>query len=148
MTDFLLQVKSSLDKAVSDLAAAQSLQFTDLDDQLNSADLLTGESNCLVWRFMNMDEDPQDPLYSIMFMVGVKTTHDPSRYNLAAIMSDIQAVFRKGDTMPVRDYSTATPPTVTTGEIIFSDSGVDPQAMDRSSGVRLLTVNARALRYP
>jgi len=145
---FILEAKSTLDKMTKDLADTLSIDFVDADDTVNAATKLTGETSVLVWRFLNMDEDPQDPMYSLAFAVGVKTTSDPSNYELLGLVSQIKATFKRGTWVDILDYSTVSvpDPTAPEGSILFIDTGVDPQVMDRESGVRMLTISAKCLR--
>lgn len=146
---FVLETKSTLDKIAKDLSVTMGIDYVDVDDTVNAAAKLTGVGSVLVWRFMSMEEDPMDPMYSLLFAVGVKTTSDPSNYDLLGFVSQIKATFKKGTWLDVLDYSTASVPDPLTpeGSILFTDSGVDPQVMDRESGVRMLTVSAKCQRF-
>ena len=146
MNDFVLHVKSTLDKQGKDLADTLGVSFVDLDDTVNVEEVLTGTSPALVWRFVTMDETPSDPLYSLMFVMGIKTTSDPSNYSLLAMISKVKDLFGKGTWMNIMDYSGVSVPTVVKGSMIFTESGVDQQVMDRESGARMLTVTAKCIR--
>lgn len=146
MRDFELAVKSTIDKKVSDIASAHNLPFVDLDDAVNTAEVLTSNESCLVWRFINLDEDPADPMYSLTFVVGVKTSADPSNYGLLTLVSAIKETFKTREWMDVMDYSSVVFPTVVKGQIYITSSGVDQQVMDRESGARMLSIEAKCLR--
>lgn len=147
MTDFVLQTKSTLDKIGTDLATALSVSYVDLDDTVNVSDVLTNESSALLMRFVNMDEAPRDPLYTLTFTMGIKTVSDPSNYSLLTMISQVKKQFEQGSSIDIYDYSEVTPPTVVKGSMMFVESGVDQQVMDRMSGARLLTVIAKCNRY-
>jgi len=143
---FPLHVKSTIDRKVADLSQLLQIPFVELDDSVNTDELLTSNKTCLVWRFIDMDEDPQDPLYSLSFVVGVKTTSDPSNYELLGIVSDIKNAFKKSEWIDVYDYSQVSLPVTPSGAIFITNSGVDPQVMDRQSGARMLALEARCMR--
>ena len=146
MSDFVLHVKSTIDKQGKDLADTLGVGFVDLDDTVNVESVLTGTSPALVWRFVTMDEAPRDPLYSLTFVIGIKTTSDASNYTLLTMISEVKNLFKKGTWMQVLDYSGIAVPTVNEGSMIFTESGVDQQVMDRESGVRMLTVTAKCVK--
>lgn len=146
MNDFILHIKSTLDKLGKDLADSLSIEFVDLDDTVNVEAALTDDRTVLVWRFVALDEAPQDPLYTLTFVMGIKTTSDPSNYELLTYVSKVKDLFRRGSDISVMDYSGVAIPTESKGSIIFVDSGVDPQVMDRESGARMLTVTAKCVR--
>ena len=143
---FPLHVKSTIDRKVADLSQLLQIPFVELDDSVNTDELLTSNKTCLVWGFIDMDEDPQDPLYSLSFVVGVKTTSDPSNYELLGIVSDIKNAFKKSEWIDVYDYSQVSLPVTPSGAIFITNSGVDPQVMDRQSGARMLALEARCMR--
>jgi len=149
MTDFVIAVKSTIDKVGKDLSTSLGIpDFVDLDDTVNVADVLSGTKSAVVWRFMNLDEDPIDPLYALSFMIGIKTTSDVSNYSMLNFISTVKSNFSVSGKLKIRDWSGTVVPDMTTdmGYMFFTDSGVDSQVLDRESGVRMLTVEARAAR--
>jgi hypothetical protein len=65
---------------------------------------------------------------------------------LADIIAGIRVFISKGDYIDVMDYSGTVAPTVKEGYIVFTDVAVDPQAFDGASGIRMLNINAGAVR--
>ena len=121
-------------------------RFVDLDDTVNVADALAGTDDVIVWRFVTLDEDPIDPLYSMVFVIGAKTSLDPSSYDLMSFVSAAKKEFGIGDSLDIYDWSGTSAPTTKLGVIIFTESGVDNQMFDKASGARLVSVAGRVQR--
>lgn len=148
MSDLTLAVKSTIDKIGNDLAATLSIpHFIDLDDVERSSNILAGTDSAVVWKLMFLDEEPRDPMYNLSFMIGVKTSEDPASYDLLGFISAVKETFPIGDSIPIMDWSTNVTPTVKLGSAYITVSGVEPQVTERASGVRLLSMEARVLRY-
>ena len=58
----------------------------------------------------------------------------------------IRSHIGKGTSILVKDYSEVTPPTDSDGFIFFTDTAIDPQAFDGASGIRMLSVQSKAVR--
>jgi len=148
--NFVIEVKSTLDKVVHDLALSldngTGIAVYDMDDAVNVDDILTSSEPAVLWRFLNLDEAPTDPLYMVEIVVGVKTTSDPSNYELLSYISAIKGVFKVGGNVDVYDYSKEVQSTDKTGYLLYTQSGIEPQGMDRASGLRMLAVTAAAVR--
>ncbi len=148
MADFTLAIKSTIDKAGTDLAASLGVaKFVDLDDPVNMAEAMASTDDVIVWRFVTLDEDPIDPLYSIIFAIGAKTSIDPSSYDLLSFVSKTKKTFAVSEGMDIYDWSGAAVPTEKLGVISFIESGVDTQMFDKESGVRMVTVAGRVQRF-
>jgi len=147
MDDFLLYVKSTLDKFGSDLAASLSIdRKVDLDDIVNTQELLASDETAIVWELTMMNDNPIDPLYDLLFSMGVKVTGDPSNYNMMTLLSAVQNLFPQGANLKIFDYSGDVAGTEQKGDFTVSDVRVDPQQFDRVSGIRLISVRAKVVR--
>lgn len=146
MPDFYMSVKSTIDKLATDVAASLSIEFVEIDDTVNIEEKLGSSDDLIVYQFVDMAEDPGDPLWVLSFEIGGKTTSDAANYDLAGIISKIRSFVSKGGYIDVMDYSGINDPTVKEGYIYFSDVSVDPQAFDGASGIRMLSVQGRAVR--
>lgn len=147
MSDFTSYVKSTIDKAGVDIAVAfGGTEFVDLDDSVKVAELMSGTKPAVVWTLLTLGEDPIAPLYSVTFGIGAKTTTDPGNYNLTDLLDAVQAVIRKGASIDVRDYSPGGDSGAAKhGTMFITNVYVDPQLFDKESGIRLISVTARAV---
>ena len=147
MSQFYLSVKSSIDKIAIDIATSLSVAAVEIDDVTNVEAALQSPDDLVMFQLVDMQPEPDDPLYSLQFEIGVKTTSDSSNYDLAALLSSVQDVVAMGETFYVRDYSSVTPPTVDQGYIYITGVQTDPQAFDGASGIRMQSVYAKVVRY-
>lgn len=148
MSDFISYVKSTIDKAGVDIAAAvgdPTLKFVDLDDSVAVQTALDSKDPAIVWEILELVEDPVDPLWRLHFGIGAKTTDDPGNYNLATLLDAVNAVMAKRNTLEVYDFSPGGDEVTKRGYIYITDIGVDPQLFDRTSGIRLISVSGRAV---
>ena len=145
---FYMPVKSTLDKLGSDIAKSISstLDFVELDDTVNVQERLQSNKAAIVWSLDAFDEDPQDPLYALSFSIGAKTTADAGNYYMAQLIDAVNGTVFSGAFIPVFDYSGTTPPTQQLGNIIVTDVVVNPQQSDAQHGLRMIHVNAKAIR--
>jgi hypothetical protein len=146
VTDFYVAVKSTIDKLAVDIAASLSIDFVEMDDTVNIDEKLASPADMVVYQMVGMEESPMDPLWTLHVQVGGKTTGDSANYDLADIIAGIRTFISKGESIDVMDYSGVSAPTVKEGYIVFTDVAVDPQAFDGASGIRMLNVNAGAVR--
>ena len=147
MTDFVSYVKSTIDKSGVDIAEAVGggTQFVDLDDTVNAAGVMAGKDSAIVWTMLEMSDAPRHPLYTLHFGIGAKTTLDPGNYNLTDLVSAVSAILKKGNTIPVRDYTPGGDGATQRGTLTVTDVSVDPQLFDKESGIRLISVTAMAV---
>lgn len=152
--DFLRALKFTLGYECRKLAIAEDLvdtngdaQVVELDDTVNVDKVLASEEPSLVWKLHNFDEDPRDPLYMLNFLVGAKTTSDPSNYQMLEFISSVTEVFAVSSSFAVMDWSSDVAPTQKLGSVIVTASGVDRQLRDQASGARLVAVEARVVRF-
>jgi hypothetical protein len=147
MSDYISYIKSTVDKAGVDIAnAIGGIGFVDLDDAVKVAELMAGEDSAIVWTLLNLAEDPIAPLYLLHFGIGAKTTTDPGNYAMTDLLDAVKAVFEKGKTMDVRDWSPGGDDGAAKhGTITVTDVSVDPQLFDKASGIRLISVSARTV---
>ena len=146
MTDFYVEVKSTIDKLAVDIATALGIDFVELDDTVNVDEKLASPDDLIVYQMVGMDEAPRDPLWNLTFQIGGKTTSDSANYDLADIIGAVRGTVNKGESIDVYDYSGIATPTVKEGYIYFSEVSVDPQAFEGASGIRMLAVSASVVR--
>ena len=149
MSNFISEMKSTIDKTAVDAAiqlGGPGALFVDLDDTLRSQEILSSEEDVLVWEVLSMDEAPSDPLWTVMFAMGAKTTIDPGRYSMMDMLSHINAVMPKGSSIDVIDYTPDGDGATKTGSMYITDVRMDNQMYDRQSGIRMILVAARAVR--
>lgn len=144
--DFYEIVKSTIDKLAVDIADGLGIGFVDMDDTVNIAGALESTDDMIVYQVVDMNEQPMDPIWALHLLIGGKTVSDSANYDLAAIIGAIRETVKKGDSIDVYDYSEVAAPTAKEGYIYFNDVGVDPQAFEGASGIRMLNVNAAVVR--
>jgi hypothetical protein len=147
--DFMLSLKSTLDKAGRDIATKIGIQtFVDLDDTVNAAGALQRDEPVVMWRLLTLDDAPVDPLYLAQFVIGVSTTYDASNYTLLGFNGAVKEAFKVGDSLDIYDWSKAEAPTQAEkrGYMFFTANGVDPQASEAETGYRLMSIAARVAR--
>jgi len=148
MTEFVTVVKSTIDKAGVDIAQVfgQGVKFVDLDDMVNTQAMLASDDSAIVWQLLTLDEDPVDPLWMIRFGIGAKTTTDPGNYGLAELLDAVHTRIKKHGKLDLFDFSPGGDGVTKEGDMYFVDVSVDPQLYDKQSGIRLISVTARAVR--
>ena len=144
---FHLYLKSSIDHKAVQIANTLGIPVVDLDSSGLVAELLESDAPAVVWAMGNLTEAPMDPLWFLDFDIGAKTSHDPAQYKSMDITGVLADAFRVGTTIQVRDYTGDTPGTEVHGEVIINGVAASPSQPDRLSGVRLINVQARAVRY-
>lgn len=147
MDNFYLKVKSSIDKLAYDVASALSIGAVELDDVTNVEEDLAGDADLVVYQMVDLQPDPLDPLYSVQFEVGIKTTRDVSNFDMATLISTVQEMIEIDDTFYLRDYSGITLPTEDIGYMYITGTNIDPQMFDGASGIRMQRCGARVVRY-
>ena len=147
MSQFYLHVKSSLDKIANDVAGMLGIAAVEIDDVTNVEEALASPADLVMFQLVDMQPDPDDPLYNLQFEIGVKTTTDSANYDLATLLSSVQDVVALGETFYVRDYSGLVAPTTDTGYLYITGVQTDPQAFDGASGIRMQSVYAKVVRY-
>jgi len=146
---FTKAVKSTIDFYALQLAVSKGLPFIDLASERFSTDVLESDQPAVCWEFASISEDPMDPLWLVMFDIGVMTALDPSQYESLDYVSMFIDTFKAGKSFIVCDYSLAPDEEnlpVEAGSLFIVSSGVTPQQADRVSGLRFVTVTARASR--
>lgn len=145
---FLVAIKSTLDKLGNDLALAQPTptKFVDLDDSTAVEAVMSSTDNAIIWELSGFDDNPQDPLYSVVFNIGARTSNDAANYSILTLVGKVREVFPIGAKLEVRDYSDMVMSDVQ-GFLFITMINVNPQMYDRTSGIRMVTVSARAQRY-
>jgi len=151
--NFLLHVKSSIDKIMTDTVEVlkdedesyANLKGVEVGNLLQTDEVMKGLAPALLWQFVAMTPVPRDPLYRIEFTVGVKTVSDAGNYQMAGLMNALSKVFNVGATLEIGDYSgeDAEPGT---GYMVIASSTLAPQQYDHMSGFRFFTILAHGAR--
>ena len=148
--DYLLDVKSTIDKIMNDLVDSLVGQFPDLkgidvDDLVETDGIMKSEDPVLLWQFLTMTPVPRDPLFRVEFLVGAKTVGDHGNYTLTHINNELRKSFEIGTRIAVGDYSGASP-VLGKGYFVVSDNSMAPQQYDHMSGIRFLSIRAMGAR--
>lgn len=145
---FLLAIKSTIDKLGSSLAAAQTppVRFVDLDDSTAVEEVFTSLDPAIIWEFTGLEDAPADPLYTAIFSIGARTTNDAANYSILNLVGKVRAIFPVGGMIDILDYSD-TVASAKQGNLVVTSVSVNPQAYDRTAGIRLITITARAQRF-
>lgn len=151
--DFRLHLKSTLDKLMVDLIASikastgyQDLQGVEIDNLVQTDEVLKSDRPALLWQFGVVVPDPRDPLYRLEFLVGSKTVMDAGNYVMAVLNNELGKAFEVGATIQIADYSGSTAGSPT-GYMVVTDNVLSPQQYDNMSGIRFFAISARAARY-
>lgn len=144
---FAVALKSTVDKIGYDLAQAEvpPIPFIDLDNVVNTAELLTSEQNAYVWNMAILAAVPKDPLYSCMFTVGARTINDPANYDIMKLVGKLKVAFNVGSSLDIKDYTGAVAGDKI-GVLTVARVAVLPQEFDKVSGIRLISLEAKAVR--
>lgn len=150
MNDYLIHVKSTIDKTMMDLVSTLSGQFpgllgADVDNLTETDEVFKSESPVLLWQFMTLRPAPRDPLYRVNFLVGAKTVSDKGGYSLASLSNELRKVFEVEERIEVGDYSGAVP-TPGTGYFLITENTYTPQQYDHMSGIRFFSISAVGAR--
>lgn len=150
MSAFVLHVKSTIDKVMTDLVASMQADYpglrgVEVDNLVQTDEIMKGTAPALLWQFLALIPTPRDPLYRIEFLIGVKTVSDAGNYLMAAIMAEIGAVFAVGETISVGDYSGAIAD-LNTGYMVVGQNTMIPQQYDHMSGYRFFSIIAHGAR--
>jgi len=144
---FAVALKSTVDKIGYDLAQAEvpPLPFVDLDNVVNTTELLTSDNNAYVWSMSVLAPRPKDPLYACTFTIGARTVNDPANYDIMKLVGKLKVAFNVGSTVDILDY-TGTVASAKMGVLTVATAVVLPQEFDKVSGIRLVSLEARAVR--
>lgn len=150
MNDYLIHVKSTLDKVMIDLVASLVGQFSgllgaDVDNLVESDSVFKSENPALLWQFLVLTPAPKDPLYRVEFLVGAKTVSDASGYQIASLSNELRQSFEVGTRIEVGDYSGAVA-TLNTGYFLITHNTFAPQKYDHMSGLRFFSIVAMGAR--
>ena len=148
MSKFTLQVKSTLDKILKDLANSNGYLGFDIDGSALSADMAESTDPAIVWSFHSLEEDTRDPFYRLQFEAAARTADDVSQYGSVGIQSLLQSTFAVGESFYVMDYSGVAAPTQVLGEVIISKLHPGVPVFDNTAGIRGVMVVATVQRFP
>lgn len=150
--DFRLHVKSTLDKIMNDLVTSirvstgyADLQGVEIDNLVQTDEVLKSDSPALLWQFGVLVADPRDPLYRLEFLVGCKTVLDAGNYVMAVLNNELGKAFEVGATIAIADYSGSTAG-AQTGYMLVTGNVLSPQQYDNMSGIRFFSISACAAR--
>lgn len=144
---FPVSLKSTIDKIGWDLAQAEDppVEFIDLDNIVNTTELMTSEDTALIWRMAVLVEEPSDPLYACSFTIGARTVNDPANYDIMLLVGKLSTLFREGVIVDIHNYTGASVgPKV--GVLTITKVTVLPQEYDKVSGIRMVSLEGRAQR--
>lgn len=144
---FPLDLKSTLDFNAAALATSLGLPFVDLAAASFESDILESDQPAICWEFATIQEVPIDPMWEVTFDLGAITMLDPAQYVSLDIVGKISDTFKQGTRIPIFDYTHATASTIPLGVMTITHSSVIPQQQSEASGVRFVTVTAKALRF-
>ena len=144
MSEFVNDVKSTLDKLMTDavtslLPTYPTLKGVEVDNLMQTDEVVKGTSPALLWQLLTVAPHPRDPLYRVEFLVGVKTVSDAGNYLMSALMAELGERFAVGESVPVGDYSGSVAVT-NTGYLVFGKASMAPQQYDHMSGFRFYSV--------
>ena len=150
MNDYLIHVKSTIDKTMMDLVASLSGQFpglqgADVDNLTETDEVFKSEQPVLLWQFLTLQPSPRDPLYRVNFLVGAKTVSDKGGYKLANLSNELRKTFEVEERIEVGDYSGASP-VLNTGYFLITENTFTPQQYDHMSGIRFFSITAVGAR--
>jgi hypothetical protein len=143
---FTLALKSSLDFYAKQLADSKGMPFVDLAAETFSKEVLESDQPAICWDFSSVRVDPVDPMYTVMFDIGIMTFLDPSQYVALDLVSMFLDAFQVGKRFTIRDYSGVVTPTTDAGYMLITASAITPQQADSATGLRFVTVTAKAIR--
>lgn len=148
--EFVLHVKSTIDKTMMDLVTSlqgtyPTLQGVEVDDLNATDEVMKSTAPALLWQFLGLTPAPRDPLYRVEFLVGVKTVSDAANYVLTKIMMEVRKSFEVEATIDVADYSGVSA-VLNKGYLFVTDNAMVPQQYDQMSGIRYFAIVARAVR--
>jgi hypothetical protein len=142
---FPLAVKSTIDYVAMQIATPLNLAVVDMDAAGLFAELLESDDTAIVWAIGSLSEAPMDPLWYVDFDIGVKTSLDPAQYKSLDVLSVLTNTFKVGQQFAIKDYS-GDEVGAQYGSLFISNVMASPSQPDRLSGIRLVNVQARAMR--
>lgn len=150
MNDYLLHVKSTLDKTMTDLVTSLSgtfpnLKGVDVDNLVETDEIMKSEDPVILWQFLTLTPTPRDPLYRLEFLVGAKTVSDHGNYDLTSLNNELRKSFEVDTSILVGDYSGASA-VLGKGYFVVTDNPMAPQQYDHMSGIRFFSVRAMGAR--
>lgn len=150
MNDYLIHVKSTIDKTMNDLVSTLGPSFTnlkgvDVDNLVETDEIFKSEDPVILWQFLSLKGAPRDPLYRVDFLVGSKTVSDASNYVLTKLSNELRKSFEVNNRISVGDYSGATA-VENTGYFTIVDNSLAPQQYEHMSGVRFFVIQAMGAR--
>lgn len=152
---FYLAVKSTVDALTAQIALAAANDYPDiqallqpLDISAAGAQVATGDAPALVWSLQNFSPSPRDPLFQILFMIGVRTTSDPNGETLANLLSVVHSEIPVGFRFDIKNYSGETVSELPgeTGTGYVRDISVQEQLYDGQAAMRMISVAAAVIR--
>lgn len=144
---FPVALKSTVDKLGWGLALAETpaVKFVDLDNVVNTAALFESNDTAMIWSMAVLVPTPSDPLYACSFTIGARTVNDAANYDIMLLVGKLGNVFQEGVIIGIHDYTgAAAGPRI--GVLTVTKVTVLPQEYDKVSGIRMISVEARAQR--
>lgn len=149
MNDFYTYVKTTIDTMGVQIALAtdpqipENLQHVNLDATSGVEEVLKSKDPAIVWQLASLRENPRRPLWSLVFLMGAKTTEDMSNQLMSVLISEVQKVLPAGQRIPIL-YNHGSG-AVDEGTIIIQSSGVDEQEFDNQNGIRFMPITAAVI---
>lgn len=150
MNDYLIHVKSTLDKTMNDLVVSlgpsfNNLQGVDVDNLVETDEIFKSQDPVLLWQFLTLRVSPRDPMYRLDFLIGSKTVSDAAGYTLASLSNELRKAFEVDTRISVGDYSGAVA-VPDTGYFVITSNVFAPQQYDHMSGIRFFNITAMGTR--
>ena len=150
MNDYLLDVKSTIDKTMNDLVTSLAGQFpnlkgVDVDNLVETDEIMKSEDPVILWQLLTLTPTPRDPLYRLEFLVGAKTVSDHGSYDLTSLNNELRKSFEVDTSIAVGDYSD-TVAVLGKGYFVVTDNPMAPQQYDHMAGIRFFSVRAMGAR--
>lgn len=145
-----LALKSTLDRILFEQVGLLGadfplLGFAETDDMVQVQEALSVSSPALLYTVSNPAPAPRAPLFVVEFAVGAKTVQDKANYQLADLISRLQAIFSVGAVIEVRNYSGTTGQAPLVARLKVVAMAPEYQRYDKVAGVRMFGVSARGL---
>lgn len=120
-------------------------------DNLVTIDANTKTENpAVLWQMSSFMPNPVDPLYSLNFSVGIKTTQDDANYVQSKLVSVICNYFKPRTDFQIFDYSVTVDDLQgqqPVGNMLLNEMNSNAMVFDNQSGFKLVDVSARVVRY-
>ena len=144
---FILALKSTIDKAVFDLATANSLIFIDLDGAAIDSVKLLQAQDAMAWAQTGYSPyRGNSPFFDLTFEVAAVTASDPAAYSSFDIVGHLLDAFPPLKSFDIYDYTPAQVVSTKRGTFTVMDAQVQPLVSNDVEGLRAVSVSAKGSR--